>query len=315
MTDYRSLQSALAAGGLIPGDIEAGSLRRCRVEGDRSGKKSGAYRLFDDEVATCIWWNWKTSATGVWVSSERPLSDADRSRHRQLIEQAKRERQQAQATEWKRNREYLTRLWGRAQPLTASCVGGVYLDRRGLDVPVTDALRFVPKLDYWHDAVLLGAFPAMLAAVTDQAGVLVNVHRTYLSSDGHKADVPAVKKLCKSAGVMAGASIKLGAPVLRPDGRPGLGIAEGIETAIAASILFGVPTWSCISAHGLETFTPPPEVRNLYVFADHDESGVGQHAARKVAPRLAAQGLTVRILMPDAVGDWSDELQVRRAIV
>lgn len=125
----------------------------------------------------------------------------------------------------------------------------------------------------------------------------------------------AVKKLTATAGPLAGASVKVGHSVMRPDGRPGLGIAEGIETAIAASILSGVSTWSCVSAHGLETFTPPAEVRNLYVFADHDESGVGQRAAERVARRLAAQGLTVRILMPDAVGDWNDELQARRAIV
>src|SRR5690606_37365798 len=108
--DLHLLESALRAGGLIPDTITAGSLQRCKADGDKGTKRSGAYRLFDDEIPTCIWWNWKTSAMGVWVSNERPLSDTDRNRHRQLMEQAKRERQQAQIAQWADNRQYLTRL-------------------------------------------------------------------------------------------------------------------------------------------------------------------------------------------------------------
>ena len=94
--DLHQLESALLAGGLIPDSITAGSLQRCKAEGDKGSKRSGAYRLFDDDVPTCIWWNWKTSATGVWVSNDRPLSDVDRNRNRLLMRQAKRERQQEQ---------------------------------------------------------------------------------------------------------------------------------------------------------------------------------------------------------------------------
>jgi len=313
--DLHLLESALRAGGLIPDTITAGSLQRCKAEGDKGTKRSGAYRLFDDEIPTCIWWNWKTSGMGVWVSNERPLSDVDRNRHRQLIEQAKRERREAQLAEWVHNRQYLNRLWNSAKPLTASCPAGVYLERRGLVVPNTDALRFMPKLDYWHGAMLIDRFPAMLAAVTDSEGALVNVHRTYLTDDGHKANVPTVKKLCKSAGPMAGASIKIGQPMARPDGRLGLGVAEGIETAIAATLLGGVSVWPCVSAHGLASFEPPPGVHHLYVFADNDESQTGQKAAADLGNRAARMGLTARILTPDTVGDWNDELIARRAAV
>src|SRR5690606_13099682 len=94
--DLHMLEAALRAGGLIPDSITAGSLQRCKVDGDKGTKRSGAYRLFDDEIPTCIWWNWKTSAMGVWVSDERPRTVDDRNRHRQLMEQAKAERKQAQ---------------------------------------------------------------------------------------------------------------------------------------------------------------------------------------------------------------------------
>ena len=313
--DIQAVEYALRAGGLIPGEIIAGGLQRCKVEGDKGGQRSGAYRLFDDGIPACLWWNWKTSATGIWVSTERPLCAADRYQQRQCIERAKREHAAAQAAQRVSNSKYLTCLWDSAQPLTQACAAGVYLERRRLIVPNTDALRFAPRLDYWHDGLLIGAFPAMLAAVTDAKGALVNVHRTYLSAEGRKADVPIVKKLCKSAGTMAGASIKIGQPVTRPDGRPGLAVAEGIETAIAASILTGVPTWSCVSAHGMEAFSPPLGVRHLYIMGDNDESGTGQKAAAALAVRAASMGLLARVLLPEARGDWADELVSRRAAV
>lgn len=313
MMDYTKLDAALRAGGLIPGDIEAGRLVRCKVDGDRGGKKSGAYRLFDDDLPTCLWWHWKAGTSGVWVSQDRPLTDAERNRQRQRIEQAQRQRHAEQSARWADNRVKLARLWGNAQTVTPSSAAGLYLVNRGLDIPVTDALRFHPRLDYWHDGVMIGSYPAMLGAVTSPDGDLVAIHRTYLTDDGHKAPVPAVKKLSATAGPLVGASIKIGTPAPRPDGLLGLGVAEGIETAIAACILSGVPVWPCVSAHGLESFNPPPGVRSLYVFGDRDESGVGQKAAAALAGRAAAAGLVARVLLPDAVGDWADELAAWRA--
>lgn len=58
-----------------------------------------------------------------------------------------------------------------------------------------------------------------------------------------------------------------------------MGIAEGIETAIAAGRLFQMSVWSVICANGIETFQPPPGCRHLVIFADHDLNGVGQRAA------------------------------------
>lgn len=316
MIDFRSIEGALRGGGLIPGDIEAGRLIRCKVEGDRGGKKSGAYRLFDDGVPACVWWNWKTGDSGVWVSaSDRPSTPAERLLQRQRIEQARREREAAQAQQWERNYADLLKQWGDAQPVTESSPASVYLHRRGLKVPHTEALRFAPALPYWHDGAMLGRFPALLAAVTSPAGELVALHRTYLTADGCKAEVPTVKKLTHTAGPMAGASIKIGEPVPRPGAGLGLGVAEGIETAIAAALLGGVTVWPCVSAHGLERFVLPAGLRNLYVFADNDENGTGQKAAANLADRAARAGVVARVLIPPVVGDWNDELQARRVAV
>jgi hypothetical protein len=315
MIDYQSLRASLMAGGLNPGDIEEGRLVRCPVEGDRHGKRSGAYRVFDDDLPTCPWWNWRAGTSGVWVSADRPTTNEECARQREKVEQARRERVADQAEAWSRNHARLVLQWNSARPITPGCPVEQYLVNRGLAVPVTDALRYVPRLDYWHDGGVVGSYPAMLAAVTSQDGGLLAIHRTYLTDDGHKAPVMAAKKLTATAGPLAGASIKIGAPAPRPDGRLGLGVAEGIETAIAAAILSGVPTWSCVSAHGLAAFELPSGVHHLYVMGDRDESGTGQKAAAALAGRAEAAGLSLRVLLPDAVGDWADELVSRRAAV
>lgn len=313
--NYGQLHDALVAGGLLPDNIEAGRLMRCKVDGDRGGKKSGAYRLFDDGLPTCLWWNWKAGTSGIWVSEHRPVTDAQRDQQRQRIEQARRERAAEQAQRWQDNKSRLESLWASARPISDGDPVAAYLINRGLHVPGTDALRCLASLDYWHDGQLMGTFPAMLAAVTSPMGELVAIHRTYLTDDGRKAPVPVVKKLSATAGPMAGTSVKISAPAPRRDGRLGLAVAEGIETAIAASILTGIPAWSCVSAYGLEAFCAPPEVHYLYVMGDRDKSETGQRAATALARRAAATGLVARVLLPDAPGDWADELVSWRATV
>ena len=207
----QSLPAALALAGLLPDTIEPGRLMRCRVEGDRRGQTSGAFRLFEDGRPACPWWNWKAGTAGVWVADGPPLSDAQQHQQRQRIAREQRERQQQQAEQWAQNLPGLIRQWNSAQPLTEHCAAGMYLARRGLPVPTGDALplRFAPALPYWGDGEWLGTFPAMLAAVTSPTGALVALHRTYRTEDGRKAPVPVTKKLTSTAGPMAGASIKL----------------------------------------------------------------------------------------------------------
>jgi putative DNA primase/helicase len=90
-----------------------------------------------------------------------------------------------------------------------------------------------------------------------------------------------------------------------------MGIAEGVETAIAAAELYRMPVWSCISAGGISSFDPPPGTRRLVVFADNDENGVCERAASRLIDRLDGR-LEVESRMPRAVGeDWNDVLVSR----
>ena len=69
------------------------------------------------------------------------------------------------------------------------------------------------------------------------------IHRTYLLDDGSGKAPPGKKML----GAVGGGSVRLS-----PLGDAGhLGIAEGIETALAAQAIFGIPTWAALSADGL----------------------------------------------------------------
>ncbi len=196
----------------------------------------------------------------------------------------------------------LRRVWSESAPLHDGDEATRYLVGRGLhvDLPMS-ALRLHPGLVYRDGGDTLGKFPALVALVTGPDGRGATLHRTYLQ-DGRKAPVPSPKKL------MPGKSIKGAAIRLHPAGDV-LGVAEGIETALAARQLFGVPVWSCVSAHGIESFIPPKEVRKVIVFGDNDVSGTGQAAAWGLAKRLIAVGIAVEVNIPDSVGtDWADAI-------
>jgi len=107
-------------------------------------------------------------------------------------------------------------------------------------------------------------------------------------------------------GPVSSGAVRL-APVV---GKGLLGIAEGIETALAVMTARpGLPSWAALSAGNLEKLRLPPEVGNVILFADHDASGTGLEAARRAAERLNSEGRRVRIAMPPRAGDdFNDQL-------
>lgn len=194
-------------------------------------------------------------------------------------------------------------VWKGSSPIQRGDVAERYLRDRGLSLPQLPAsVRVHPGLSYRdEDNHLVGTYPVMLATVTDPAGKAATLHRTYLEN-GRKAPVSHPKKLMQGLSVV-GAAIRL-FPLSEA-----LGIAEGIETALAAAELFRRPVWSCISAQGIESFIPPAGVRAITIFADHDLNYTGQAAAYRTAHRLALKGYAVTVNIPDAPGDWLDVLR------
>ncbi|HQZ01695.1 MAG TPA: toprim domain-containing protein [Thauera sp.] len=199
----------------------------------------------------------------------------------------------------------LRRAFRESKPIERDDEACRYLAGRGLrlyDLP--ESVRLHPSLSYWDGDAVLGKFPTMLATVTDATGRAVSMHRTYLQ-DARKASVPEPKKLMEGL-ALAGAAIRL-TPVSRT-----LGIAEGIETALAAAELFEVPVWSCISTAGIESFEPPEGVELVVIFGDSDANFAGQAAAYRAAHRLALRGIEVEVVIPPEPGDWLNELNRRK---
>ncbi|MDD5387875.1 MAG: primase-helicase zinc-binding domain-containing protein [Gallionellaceae bacterium] len=202
--------------------------------------------------------------------------------------------------------ERAKRVWRESAPLTQGDEAMRYLAGRGLVLDAPPAsLRLHPGLVYHDGERITGTFPAMVALVQAPDGSGVTLHRTYIK-DGMKAPVPSPRKLMPGRQSTKSA-IRLSRVV------PCLGIAEGIETSLAASALFSVPVWSCINANGIETFEPPNGVEQITIFADNDESFTGQKAAYAAAFRLKQQGFLVKVRMPPMGWDWLDELNQRKA--
>lgn len=192
-------------------------------------------------------------------------------------------------------------LWLSAAPVRAGDPVDLWMRNRGIVMPnYPVCLRTCRKARYSGPPVSF--HPAMLAKVTDATGCPVMIHRTFLTSVGIKAPVDKVRMFCAGK-VPPGSAIRL-APAATT-----MGVAEGIETALAATKLFGIPTWAALSDIGVEKFEPPREAARLVIFGDNDRNGAGQKAAFALASRMAAH-MDVEVKIPDVPGaDWNDVFQ------
>ena len=199
--------------------------------------------------------------------------------------------------EWSRN--MARRIWREAVP-AAGTLAEAYLAARGLVLPDyhrdDTALRFHPAA--WRNSANGPAGPAMVALMTSPEGnEPVGAHLTYLHPDGAgKAEGPSAKVMLGTVGV-----IRL-VPAFEVS--LGLGLAEGIETALATMQRTGWhPIWAATSAGAIARFPLLAGIECLTVFADSDEAGIV--AARACAVRWTEAGREARILRPPA-GDWDD---------
>lgn len=297
----------LAALGNAPEHITPGEFHRFSTNG-RSSNRDGWCKLFADGYGGafgCM----RQGYTESWSSrAHRFTSPTDRLMQAQRIAQARQEQAENQRQQWAQAGERNARLWAACRPLVPGDAAALYLRHR-LKVGVLQApaaLRFHPGLDYWHDGQNIGTFPALVAAITSPAGELVALHRTYLSRDGRKADVPTVKKLTRASGPVLGGCIRLAEPT-----EAGLiGVAEGIETALAASIAGRLPVVAAYSCGALAAWQWPEGTQTLAICADADDAG--QKAARELGQRALAAGLKVHVATPSVPGlDWCDLLASR----
>ena len=190
----------------------------------------------------------------------------------------------------------LNAVRSRLQPTGIEVV--TYLASRGLEPtwPMRQA-----KMTYWNDGQKTGDYESMVVPIQNASGKKITYHVTYLE-DGRKAYLDSPRKIMTSTQPISGGAIRLCEPCEE------MGVSEGLETAMSATKLFSIPTWSCISSGMLAEFIPPPECKKLWIFGDNDRSYAGQAAAYKLAQRLTVKGIECLISIPRNFGDWNDVL-------
>jgi putative DNA primase/helicase len=187
---------------------------------------------------------------------------------------------------------------------------GRYLVRRGLKGPWPKALRWTTLRHKPMGIVTYG----MIAVFSDEHGKPATIHRTFLNEDGTKANVEPVR-MFMPGNVPAGGAIRLG------EAAETMGIAEGIETALSASLMYGMPVWATTSSVMLEKWQPPEIAKHITIFADNDANFTGQAAAYALAKRLTMEAEknkikgSVAVETPSVVSfDWNDVLMERSKV-
>lgn len=190
----------------------------------------------------------------------------------------------------------LNELWFSAGTIMVGDLAHRYLSSRVKLPPSMPDLRFSEAAPVPQSTQTC---PALIALVRGADGKPVTMHRTFLGPNG-KADMDNPRALMPGE-VPAGAAVRL---FSKHEGV--LGIAEGIETALAAAERFAVPVWSAINSTMLAKWEPPADVRKVIVFGDSDAKFGGQAAAYSLAHRLSRK-IEVAVEIPATLGmDWAD---------
>ena len=175
------------------------------------------------------------------------------------------------------------RIWDEAVPPQNTLVEK-YLRKRGLELPPNP------------DAVLryYGADPMMVALLRNiRTDKPCGIIRTWLNQDATRG-----KKWM--LGRAEGAAVKL---TPDEDVTHGLGIAEGVETALAAMQRYSfAPMWACGSSGGIAQFPQLAGIEYLTIFVDNDRRAAGRKAADACAARWAPSGAEVELNITHLVG-------------
>lgn len=204
-----------------------------------------------------------------------------------------------------RRREFATSIWMEARP-----IGGTppetYLARaRAIDIPGDiysgSSIRFHPACPFRLNSGEVVRLPAMVAAMTSiECNVFTGISRTALLPDG--SGKAKVRGLPDDGRMMLGSS-KSAVVRLTPDEDMtiGLGLAEGIETAMSVMGFGFSPLWATLSAGTLKSLPVLGGVEALTIFADNDASGTGMAAAWACAERWNAAGHECTIWTPPSL--------------
>lgn len=243
-------------------------------------------------------------------------------------------------------RERAWKLWRSTRPLAGSAAETYLREARGIDLErlghPPGGLRALAGHDYWRPPIkgepddkpiLMGCFPAMVAALCDRERRFLGVQVTWLQAGGAgkvKLVRPDGKALParKIVGQMRHAGVRLTAAGLT------LQVAEGVENALTATTLNGVGAHAAVSKGNLAGeaaddgerlpdgrvlpglrpdmarpgWLPPRGVRRVVIVADNDEEDprFAEACYVRASRRLLALGYEVAVAWPEPGTDLND---------
>jgi putative DNA primase/helicase len=210
------------------------------------------------------------------------------------------------------NRRALARdLWAEGVPI-AGTLAADYLAARGLAGADSPALRFHPDCRLTEVPGHTSA-PAVLLRVDDAKGELCGVTRTYLDGPAKAAWIDERGEPMMQRKFLG--DFPNGCAARLSEAGHKLAVAEGYETALAVQRLYRMPCWALLNTSLMETWTPPPGVRQLLVCGDSDRKYGGQKAAYTLAHRVACfkEPPEVAVRLPKLLGNDMLDVLVSKA--
>ena len=150
---------------------------------------------------------------------------------------------------------------------------------------------------------------AMVCVATNDLGQPLMLHQTFLDGD-KKADVRVQKRMDRVDQDRKEEKIYDSIAIRLFDSQTCLGVAEGVETALSAHVLYDCAVWSLMNSGWMEKFIAPVGVEHLIIFADSDRNGTGMAAAFHCGNKnILAKNDVIRVTIryPEK-GDFNDVL-------
>lgn len=262
-----SALDAMRAAGCAPHDPTVvtftGQLIRFRVEDDKSGSKNGWCIFYGDSLPAGAFGSWKSGISETWCAKpESELTDADRAQRKQLLENAKRARQELEKQVREHARKKAVELWEKSRDTVDA--NHPYLLKK--QIPAIGIRQLQQQL---------------VIPMRDLNGVLHSLQ--FISGDG--------SKMFLTGGAKAGNVCLLGS---FPDAPDTLLLCEGYATGVSLHRASGLPVLVAFDAGNLRPVAAAVRLKfphaTLVFCADDDrwkpdETGyqIGERKARDAA--------------------------------
>lgn len=195
-----------------------------------------------------------------------------------------------------------------------------YLASRGIELGrlahLPGALRFAPMMQHTDLDGVITDWPVMIAGMTNSAGTVTAVHRTYLDTAGAgKAPVEPNKKIWPAfkgcvIRLAKGAGNHTPEEAARRDIKAPLILTEGIEDGLAVAISMpDMRIWAAASLANMANIPKLPCISELIIVADNDTKIQAQKGLDRVVHHLRTRQFRLRVTKSWTGKDANDLLK------